>query len=168
MKTQKTILNNESTKKENKKATFEKTLKNSNFINYQSFNKNKQLKENANAFITSVLSEKSNANDANTSRGVKISNDDANNFKTEILKDFTSVLFYNKIKNIDFTNFTIKKIISIALLNNFKTKLTKIDRRQDWAIENLTFESVASVYKFLCDACHRLAVYIDNANKITK
>lgn len=162
MKTQKTIKNT------NAKATFEKTLKNSNQINYLTFNKNKQLKENAAAFIASVVDEKTNTQTQSQSRTIKISNENATYFKGEILTDFASTLFYNKLKNIDFTNLNVKKIISTALLNNFKTKATKIDRRQNWSIDNTTFETTTSNYKFLCDVCHRLAVYIDNANKITK
>lgn len=165
MKTTKTILNKTKT---NAKNEYFKTLKNSNMITYICYNKNKQLKENAAAFIASVIDEKSNQKDEKTARTVRISNEIVNDFKNEILNDFTSTLFYNKLKNIDFNNFTIKKIIATALLNNFKTKTTKIDRRQDWSIDNTTFETTTSNYRFLCDVCHRLAVYIDTQNKLEK
>lgn len=171
MENKKTILNtnaNEKAKKQNAKNEYLKTLKNSNIINYQTFNKNKQLKENAAAFIASVVDEKTNTQTQTQSRIIKISNDNAAYFKSEILTDVASTLFYNKLKNIDFLTLNIKKIISTALLNNFKTKATKIDRKQNWSIDNTTFETTTSNYKFLCDVCHRLAVYIDNQNKLTK
>lgn len=171
MENKKTILNtnaNEKAKKQNAKNEYLKTLKNSNIVNYQIFNKNKQLKENAAAFIASVVDEKTNTQTQTQSRIIKISNDNAAFFKSEILTDFASTLFYNKLKNIDFLTLNIKKIISTALLNNFKTKATKIDRKQNWSIDNTTFETTTSNYKFLCDVCHRLAVYIDNQNKLTK
>lgn len=170
MENKKTILNtNENTnKKANAKNEYFKTLKNSNMINYASYNKNKQLKKITTDFIFAIIDEKSNQKDEKTARMVRISNENATHFKNEILNDFASKLFYNQLKNIDFSNFNIKKIIATALLNNFKTKATKIDRRQNWSIDNTTFETIASNYKFLCDVCHRLAVYIDNQNKLAK
>lgn len=171
MENKKTILNTNTTnttKKPNAKNEYIKTLKNSNMIDYRTYNHNKQLKQNTLDFINTIWDEKTNQNDEKTTRVVKISNENATYFKTDILIDFASTLFYNKLKNIDFSNLTIKKIISTALLNNFKTTTTKIDRQKDWSIDNLTFETTTSNYKFLCDVCHRLAVYIDNQNKLTK
>lgn len=162
MKTQKTISNT------NKKNEYIKTLKNSNLINYQSYNKNKQLKQNANDFVNMIFDEKTNEKNETQTRTIKISNENATHFKNEILNDFTSKSFYNKIKNIDFANLNVKKIISTALLNNFKTKATKTNRGQEWSIDNTTFETTTSNYKFLCDVCHRLAVYIDTQNKLEK
>lgn len=156
------------TKKQNAKNEYFKTLKNSNMINYASYNKNKQLKQNTLDLINMIIDEKTSEKNETQTRIIKISNENATHFKGEILNDFTSTLFYNKLKNIDFTNSNVKKIISIALLNNFKTKATKVDRGQDWSIDNTTFETTTSNYKFLCDVCHRLAVYIDTQAKITK
>lgn len=155
------------TKKPNAKNEYIKTLKNSNMINYVSYNKNKQLKQNTIDFINSIFNEKTSEN-ATQTRVVKISNEIATYFKNEILIDFTSTLFYNKLKNINFENLAIKKIISTALLNNFKTTIIKIDKKQTWTIDNTTFETTTSNYKFLCDVCHRLAVYIDTQNKLAK
>lgn len=172
MENKKTILNeNENTnttKKANAGNEYLKTLKNSNMINYIAYNKNKQLKQNTLDFVNAIFDEKTNEKNETQTRCVKLSNENATYFKDEILNDFSSTLFYNKLKNVDFTNLNIKKIVSIALLNNFKTKTTKIDRRQDWSIDNTTFETTTSNYKFLCDVCHRLAVYIDTQNKLAK
>ena len=180
MKTQKNILNtntnttntnantNATTKKVNAKNEYIKTLKNSNMINYVSYNKNKELKQKTINFINDVLDEKTNAKTETHARVIKISNEIATHFKNEILIDFASTLFYNKLKNIDFATLNIKKIISTALLNNFKTTIIKIDKKQNWTIDNTTFETTTSNYKFLCDVCHRLAVYIDTQNKLAK
>lgn len=166
MNTQKTILNTNTTKKQNAKNEYFKTLKNSNMINYRTYNQNKQLKQNTLDFVNMIIDEKTNTQ--TQTRTIKISNENATHFKGEILNDFTSTLFYNKLKNIDFASLNIKKIIATALLNNFKTKSTKIDRKNAWSIDNTTFETTTSNYKFLCDVCHRLAVYIDTQNKIAK
>lgn len=168
MENKKTILNTNTNKKQNAKNEYLKTLKNSNMITYQCYNKNKQLKQNTNDFINMIFDEKTSEKNETQTRTIKISNENATHFKGEILTDFTSTLFYNKLKNIDFTNLNIKKIISIALLNNFKTKATKINKKSQWAVDNTTFETTTSNYKFLCDACHRLAVYIDTQNKLAK
>lgn len=175
MNTQKNILNtntntnaNTNTKKVNAKNEYIKTLKNSNMINYVSYNKNKELKQKTIDFINDILDEKTNAKTETHARVIKISNENATHFQNEILIDFASTLFYNKLKNIDFTNFTIKKIIATALLNNFKTTITKIDKKSQWTVDNTTFETTTSNYKFLCDVCHRLAVYIDTQNKLAK
>lgn len=168
MENKKTILNTNTTKKQNAKNEYFKTLKNSNMITYQCYNKNKQLKQNTNDFINMIFDEKTGEKNETQTRTIKITNENATYFKTEILIDFASTLFYNKIKNLDFASLNVKKIVSIALLNNFKTKATKIDRGQEWLINNTTFETTTSNYKFLCDVCHRLAVYIDTQNKITK
>ena len=174
METTKNILNtNETTnttntKKPNAKNEYIKTLKNSNMINYQTYNKNKELKQQTSDFINSIFDEKTNTQTQTQTRVVKISNEIATYFKNEILTYFASTLFYNKLKNIDFATLNIKKIISTALLNNFKTTITKIDKKQTWTVDNTTFETTTSNYKFLCDVCHRLAVYIDTQNKLAK
>lgn len=165
MENKKTILN---TKKPNAKNEYIKTLKNSNMITYQTYNKNKQLKQKTIDFINDILNETTNAKNETYARVIKISNEIATYFKNEILIDFTSDLFYKKVKTIDFASLTIKKIISTALLNNFKTTTTKIDRKKEWNIDNTTFETTTSNYKFLCDVCHRLAVYIETQNKLAK
>ena len=134
MNTQKNILNTNTntttntTKKANAKNEYLKTLKNSNMINYQTYNKNKDLKQKTIDFISDVFDEKTSVKIETYARFVKITNEIATYFKSEILIDFTSTLFYNKLKNIDFTNLNIKKIISTALLNNFKTTITKNDK----------------------------------------
>ena len=176
MKTTKNILNTNTTnttntnttKKPNAKNEYIKTLKNSNMINYVSYNKNKELKQKTIDFINAIFDEKTNTQTQTQTRVIKISNEIATHFKNEILTDFTSTLFYNKLKNIDFSSLNIKKIISTALLNNFKTTITKIDKKQTWSLDNTTFETTTSNYKFLCDVCHRLAVYIDTQNKLAK
>ena len=137
-------------------------------IDYKSFNRNKDLKQTTLDFINDILDEKTNIKDETQSRTIKISNENAKHFKAEILIHFTSEFFYNKLKYIDFENLNVKKIISTALLNNFKTTTTKIDKKQNWTINNITFETTTSNYKFLCDACHRLAVYVDTQNKLSK
>ena len=179
MKTTKNILNTNTTntnttdttnttRKANAKNGYIKTLKNSNMINYFAYNKNKELKQKTIDFINTIWDEKTNTQQQTQTRVIKISNENATHFKNEILIDFASTLFYNKLKNIDFTNLNIKKIISTALLNNFKTTTTKIDRKKEWTIDNTTFDTTTSNYKFLCDVCHRLAVYIDTQNKLAK
>lgn len=175
MKTQKNILNTNTntnektnTKKANAKNEYIKTLKNSNMIDYRTYNHNKELKEFVNNFIKGVLNEKTNEKNEEQTRSIKLTNNDAIHFRDIILALFTSKLFYNKLKTIDFATLNIKKIISTALLNNFKTTITKIDKKSQWTIDNTTFETTTSNYKFLCDVCHRLAVYIDTQNKLAK
>lgn len=171
MKTQKTILN-ENTKKENKttpktnaKATFEKVLKNSNQINYLTFNKNKQLKNDLNAFIASVKTNAENENGKSTI--VKVSNEQVTTF-FDILENFTSKKFFDEIINANINMFTIKKTIANAILANGCIRYSKVDRGQDWTLENTEYFESTKAYKMMCDFCHIIAIEINAKNKLSK
>lgn len=170
MENKKTILNenenkNTTTKKANAKATFEKTLKNSNQINYLTFNKNKQLKIDLNTFIASVKTNTENENGKATA--VKVTNEQITTF-FDILENFTSKKFFDEIINANINMFTIKKTIANAILANGCIKYSKVDRGQDWSIENSEYAETTKAYKMMCDFCHIIAIEINAKNKLAK
>lgn len=165
MEKQQTILNENKTKKTNAKATFEKVLKNSNQINYLTFNKNKQLKNDLNAFISSVKT--NNENENGKASVIKVSNEQVTIF-FDILENFTSKKFFNEIINANINMFTIKKTIANAILANGCIRYSKVDRGQDWSLENTEYFESTKVYKMMCDFCHIIAIEINAKNKLAK
>lgn len=147
----------------NKTQTQKKELANLVHCTYKFYLTKKDEKKQLEKWIENILktNTKNSKDDTNATRVVKITNEDATMIE-KIVEWFGSDALIKKLANtgIKMDNLKVKTVVSTIICNNAKTTQRKINKKDDFKLDNLEMAISSSHYYIIKQILIELAKFV--------